>query len=421
MNLYQEYRDDYDTKSQAVITNRDLVLEAVTSFAEQVKLKKLHTTEAQTVINKPNLAELIISVDTLNDVISEHNKKTDNFEQQRKTDSQKIERHYLSSIYDDVKILEGEVKTLGDKLVELNDGIVGDIDNVGKTKLVARIAENKAKISSSHKACDILNTSLRTFLGHDEITFSVNDDDTGYLIMRRGNSARSLSEGERTAIAFIFFVTQLSDENFDPTTGIIVIDDPISSLDANSQFQAFSFLKTATLNASQLFILTHNFDFLKLVTSWIKNSRKGFALYMVKNKFNETDGSRTAFIDKLDPALEKFESEYHYLFNVLYGYKDDGTIENAYKMPNIARKLLDSFLMFCIPKNIGTYDRLQEVVFDEEKKTAIYKFVNDQSHITGAGFDPSLVPETQKCITYLMELMEKTFPTHYKYLVETAT
>lgn len=77
--------------------------------------------------------------------------------------------------------------------------------------------------------------------------------------------------------------------------------------------------------------------------------------------------------------------------------------------------------MFCIPKNITTYERLQELEFDDSKKSAIYKFVNDQSHITGAGFDPSLVPEAQKCIKYLLELMEETFPTHYTYLVETAT
>ncbi len=421
MNLYQEYRDDYDTKSQALITNRDLLLEAVTNFAELIKSKKAKTTEEVAVSNEPVLTELIKAVSAVNDVIAEHNTKTDNFDQQRKTDSQKIERHYLSTIYDDVKTLDGEIATLDTELTGLNDGLEGDDENIGKAKLITRIAENKAKISSSHKACDILNASLKTFLGHDEITFTVNEDDTGYLIMRGGNMAKSLSEGERTAIAFTFFVTQLSDENFDPANGIIVIDDPISSLDANSQFQAFSFLKNATQDASQLFLLTHNFDFLKLVTSWIKNSRRGFALYMVKNKFDETDGSRTAYIDKLDPALEKFESEYHYLFNVLYGYKDDGTIENAYKMPNIARKLLDSFLMFCIPKNIGTYERLQELDFDDEKKTAIYKFVNDQSHITGAGFDPSLVPEAQKCITYLMELMEATFPTHYQYLVETTT
>ncbi len=50
------------------------------------------------------------------------------------------------------------------------------------------------------------------------------------------------------------------------------------------------------------------------------------------------------------------------------------------------------------------------------KKTAIYKFTNNQSHKTGAGFDPSLVAECQKNVKYLLEMIEKTFPKHYEIL-----
>jgi wobble nucleotide-excising tRNase len=142
---------------------------------------------------------------------------------------------------------------------------------------------------------------------------------------------------------------------------------------------------------------------------------------MIKNNFSETDGSRTAYLDRLDKALEEFESEYHYLFNIAYKYKDDGTIENAYKMPNIARKLLDTFLMFRVPKNVSPYKRLEEIKYDEQKKSAIYKFSNDQSHITGSGFDPSLVPEAKNCIKDLLDMMKAVDPEHYKYLEETVS
>ena len=139
---------------------------------------------------------------------------------------------------------------------------------------------------------------------------------------------------------------------------------------------------------------------------------------MIKNYFSEETGNREcAYFDNLDTALEKYESEYHYLFNLVKSYTDDGTIENAYKMPNVARKLLDTYLMYKVPINSNTYNRLQVLEFDEEKKAAIYKFCNDQSHITGSGFDPSLVPETKKCIGYLLELMKMTDKQHYKYLV----
>lgn len=285
-----------------------------------------------------------------------------------------------------------------------------------------RITANKSKVSSTQKACDILNDSLHTFLGHDEITFCLNSEGDGYNIMRHDNPAKSLSEGERTAIAFVFFTTTLQEESFDIKDGIVVVDDPISSLDANSQFQAFSFLKNSTVKANQLFLFTHNFDFLKLSLNWLKSSaRNESAFFMVKNTYSHTQNKREAFLDKLDPALEKFESEYHYLFNVLKNFESDGTIENVYHIPNIARKLLDSFLMFCVPKNAKTYQRLKIIEFDEVKKAAIYKFVNDESHITGKGFDPALVPEAQKCIKYLFEMMETVFPKHYAYLLEEAS
>ena len=56
--------------------------------------------------------------------------------------------------------------------------------------------------------------------------------------------------------------------------------------------------------------------------------------------------------------------------------------------------------------------------FDEMKLTAIYKFTNDLSHLTGKGFDPALVPETQKNVRYLLEMMDKVFPEHYEILLE---
>ncbi len=58
------------------------------------------------------------------------------------------------------------------------------------------------------------------------------------------------------------------------------------------------------------------------------------------------------------------------------------------------------------------------VKFDENKKIALYKFTNDQSHITGKGFDPSLVPECQNNVKYLLEMIEEVFPEHYKILKE---
>jgi hypothetical protein len=81
----------------------------------------------------------------------------------------------------------------------------------------------------------------------------------------------------------------------------------------------------------------------------------------------------------------------------------------------------DTFLLHSVPSSENQYrkmERLKEEGFDPQKLDAIYKFTNAQSHITGAGFDPSLVPETQKVLAELFDMMKAINPRHYAVLDE---
>ncbi|WP_426032561.1 AAA family ATPase [Caulobacter sp. DWP3-1-3b2] len=257
---------------------------------------------------------------------------------------------------------------------------------------------------------------LRNFLGRTDLSFESADD--GYLVKRRGVRAKRLSEGEKTAIAFLYFIVQL-EEDFDVKDGIVVIDDPISSLDSSSIYQAFAHLKNALKNAKQVFLLTHNFDFLKLLINWVDNA-KAAKYYMMLVCSGSAD-SRDAKIQRLDKLLEDHPTEYHYLFKVLYNFKSDGTILTSYHIPNIARKVLETFLEFHVPSKDKLFKKLEAVAFDENKKTAIYKFANDLSHQTGKGFDPALVAETQKNSAHLLDMIETVAPLHYAGLKTLAT
>ena len=253
---------------------------------------------------------------------------------------------------------------------------------------------------------------LRNFLGRTDLSFESADD--GYLVKRRGVRAKRLSEGEKTAIAFLYFIVQL-EEDFDVKDGIVVIDDPISSLDSSSIYQAFAHLK----NAKQVFLLTHNFDFLKLLINWVDNA-KAAKYYMMLVCSGSAD-SRDAKIQRLDKLLEDHPTEYHYLFKVYNNFKSDGTILTSYHIPNIARKVLETFLEFHVPSKDKLFKKLEAVAFDENKKTAIYKFANDLSHQTGKGFDPALVAETQKNSAHLLDMIETVAPLHYAGLKTLAT
>jgi hypothetical protein len=136
---------------------------------------------------------------------------------------------------------------------------------------------------------------------------------------------------------------------------------------------------------------------------------------MIKNSIL-TDEERNADLVELDKLLQEYDSEYHYLCKRMFEYKSDGTIETAYQITNITRKVLETFLMFVVPTNENMYQKMEAIDFDKVKKDAIYKFTNDQSHKTGSGFDPSLVQEAQKNIKHLLEMMKKVFPSHYQSL-----
>ncbi|MCL8385848.1 AAA family ATPase [Xanthobacter aminoxidans] len=282
-------------------------------------------------------------------------------------------------------------------------------DKRSLTDITQSILDKQAQISNEHKGGEELTAHLKQFLGRTDLVFENSKE--GYVVLRRGKPAKRLSEGEKTAIAFLYFLVQLKDQDFDLAEGVVVIDDPISSLDSGAIYQAFSFLKNDTKGAKQLFILTHNHEFLRLVINWFHPFRKQCSYSMVL--CSETTGGRSARLAPLDQLLIEHATEYHYLFKVLHTFQADGTIMSCYHMPNVARKVLEAFLDFHVPSNKSLYLKLDETDFDPHKKTAIYKFTNDLSHFTGKGFDPALVTETQKNVAYLLEMIKDVAPLHF--------
>lgn len=163
--------------------------------------------------------------------------------------------------------------------------------------------------------------------------------------------------------------------------------------------------------------LEDNFEFLRLVMNWFKSmpgpkADKAYIMVIC----TENEHGRSARIAHLDKLLIDHATEYHFLFKVLYTFKSDGTIMGCYHVPNIARKVLETFLDFHVPSSKSLYQKLNETDFDPHKKTAIYKFANDLSHHTGKSFDPSLVSEAQKSTAYLLEMIKEVAPLHYEGL-----
>ncbi|MEK7470671.1 MAG: AAA family ATPase [Patescibacteria group bacterium] len=412
-NFYKELLTEYVSKLTTFNKEKVNLLTTISGLTKLLNDKKNQTRKKLAIKIDIN-DKFEKSVKEINRITKTHNDKSANFQAQRDAAQKELENHYWSEIYDDVKKLDKDIIVCNSTISKL-DG--GEGKSLGILKLRKLIAENKALISSEHKACKLLNETLETFIGRKEIVFEV-DSQGGYLIKRNGVLADSLSEGEKTAIAFVYFIVHLKDRDFSLSDGVIVIDDPVSSLDSSSLFQAFSFLKNSVENAGQVFIFTHNFDFLRLLLNWLNfkyvRNHPNKPYYMVDNIL--VNNNRVAVINRLDPLLINHESEYHYLCKMLFTLEANPTMAEVYPIPNIARKVLETFLMFRVPNGDSIHGKLEKLKFDKNKKDAIYKFINVESHLTGKGFDPSLMPETQKNVKYLLQMMKETFKEHYEIL-----
>lgn len=417
LQFYSELRDEVEASSLTLENAKTSALNFVDDAHAALTQKLAQRTTSYAASLTPDFSDLSAAVTRAQALCDRHNQKTSAFDAERTTARAAIEASYLSSISSQVIALDNDITQARTLIGDLKAGRSERYSTRTLEDLEKSIADKRAKIANAHTAGEDLTTRLKNFLGRAELGFASADE--GYLVHRRGKPAKRLSEGEKTAIAFIYFLVQLGDQAFDIAEGVVVIDDPISSLDSSAIYQAFSYLKNAVKGAKQVIVLTHNFDFLKLVLNWFHGipKRDGSKAYFMIVCAEDEDG-RNARLCKLDQLLQEHASEYQYLFKKLFTYKSDGTIESAYHIPNVARKVLETFLEYYEPSSAKLYEKMEAIDFDPLKKAAIYKFANDLSHMTGKGFDPALVAETQKNTAFLLEMIATLAPKHHAGLVK---
>jgi len=352
--------------------------------------------------------ELSDKINQINVLIEEHNTRTHNFSDEINSARLKIEDHYVSEILNEYIEHENQKNILEREIVLKDENI---------TNIQYQITTIEKSFIAHAQAAQKINQDLHDFLNRDEIKLSVKEN--GYVITRNEEISTKLSEGEKTAISFIYFLNSLKELKFDLSSGIVVIDDPVSSFDSNSLFYAAAFLKERTKDAKQLFILTHNFTFFTEMKNWMNydGNASQSSKYMLKNVIK--DKCRTAKIVELDKLLSSYNSEYHFLFSIVYecAYNRDTDLVSCYPLPNISRKLLESFLAFRIPSSQSLKKKLDSVQFDEKKKRRIYRFTNKNSHddqiSTDIHDDLMYLTETQNILRDILALIQCEDPKHY--------
>ena len=77
---------------------------------------------------------------------------------------------------------------------------------------------------------------------------------------------------------------------------------------------------------------------------------------------------------------------------------------------------MESFLEHNTPRADSMYKQLDDLTFDEQKKTALYKYSNVLSHPNLSNIDPAQIIETKTNIGHLFELMKTIAPAYFNAL-----
>lgn len=264
---------------------------------------------------------------------------------------------------------------------------------------------------------EAINSRLRS-LGVEAFSVQRKEDDQRLYCLHRPGvpncSTRTLSEGEKTLIAFLYFMESIKgshdeNESVDPSKTIVVIDDPISSLSQNYVYDIATIIVRELTRpgqrprlAKQVIVLTHNlFFFHELIRQHARKhmgtaaSRCGM-LRIVKKQYSE--------VLDLDPTtlMNDYDSWWQILKDAQAGSVPVQVV------PNAMRSILEQFFTFTTGGG-GLPTGIAKLADEDtsEKYAALDRFINRGSHADGINGPP--LDWTDYDVSYFLSKLRAMF------------
>ena len=222
------------------------------------------STDVQEILNLLNEANTLIDVHNklVNERNSEETRLTNDVWAYIFHNSEALIKGYQTDITNLKKAANGIKQT--------RDSLKAEIDT-----LEAAVIEKGKNITSVQPTIDEINKSLKAY-GFTNFSIQPAEKLENFYCIKRNDgtlATNTLSEGEETFLTFLYFMQWTkgsTDPNHMTDKKIIVLDDPISSLDSTILYIVSAMVKELALNirkgqgdVNQLFVLTHNVFFHK--------------------------------------------------------------------------------------------------------------------------------------------------------------
>ena len=414
--LRKQYEDEL-----ALFGRRRVEFVAGVRLIESALLAKRDSPFAAVHMDSPVPETLHLDLAQLNAIIGSHNDEQGDLAGQVTSARQALADDLILQQWRKIGHLQAQVESAEAEMAKAT---------MARDDLKAEESSLKEEVIEHVTPATELTAELAAFLGREDLTFSTSG--TGYTVSRNGAAAKGLSEGERSAIALLYFLKTLSDRSFDRSAGVVVIDDPISSLDSNALFCALGYIQSKTEDVGQLIFLTHNFGFFRELRKWLVPVRgtpaRPYSLYFMRCV--GPCGARHVVLEPLDDLLRNYDSEYQYLFKLVWEATqstDPASLERMFHYPNVARRLLETFLAFRMPGlgHVGLRGRLaQTEKLSAEKRERIVRFLDFQSHGDGVDIpeeDLSSLAEAPDVLCDVLNFMKLEDDRHFARMVTLVT
>lgn len=364
------------------------------------------------------IAQAVLEVSTCQSAITEYNAMISNVKQGRIDLSSEV-----------WKFIAEEMRAELESRIKKYDGVKRGLESI-QTKIVAcetailgyeqNIKTREASLSSVEHSVNEINRILRSFQFKGFALEKAEMNGYYKLIRPDGTEVKdSLSEGESTFISFLYFFQLLNgstERSGIESSRIVVIDDPISSLDSNVLFIVSSLVKQVIrrclkneANFEQVFISTHNIYFQKEISyKGLRESVTSNESFWIIRKINER--SDITVYDK-----NQVSTSYELLWKEI---RDPSRINSA-TIFNTIRRIMEYYF-----KIIGSIDYEDEIekleIEDKQVARALIGWINDGSHFVN---DDLLIESELETSSRYLEVFKMIFDrlghiSHYEMMMK---
>ena len=353
----------------------------------------------------------------------------------------------INNISNSVKILEDAKKqssqSLLDKINLLETLVKGSIGL--EIKNTTSMSEDVAKVDTATKKIKTLEmqqealrvdnerlrsqksdladfaTYLNEVLKDLNLNFNLFPSGKVYVLRHADGSALKLddiSDGERNLLSLIYFYYEMMSDtygNLKDTIQLIVIDDPISSLDDNNKFYITDLVKSMLNQINvQIFTMSHSWDdFCNLAYG---RNHEGVTLYEIKKE----SGLGNIYPISNNKLLRPYIMLYREINEFRKKRVSDISDEVALHMPNTMRRVLEEYVKFRVDVDFATAGHdadIAKALFGEElsslsntkkqKLNQLLDVCNILSHKAKHPKNPSEIHESAKFLIGSIEQYDK--------------